>query len=175
MRFGIVGCGLIGRKRLLSFDSSDRLIATADSVVQRAEALAAGLGASVYADWRDLLKDKEIETVIVATPNNLLAEISEAALRGGKHVIVEKPAARNVSELEAVKKAAQDSDKRIHVGFNHRYHPAIVKAHEIFQSGELGPLLFVRGRYGHGGRIGYDQEWRAQPDIAGGGELIDQG
>lgn len=49
------------------------------------------------------------------------------------------------------------------------------KAHELVDSGVLGDLMFIRARYGHGGRIGYDQEWRAQPEISGGGELIDQG
>ena len=64
---------------------------------------------------------------------------------------------------------------RVRVGFNHRYHPALQKAREIVDSGVLGPLLFVRGRYGHGGRPGYDKEWRAVEDISGGGEAIDQG
>jgi len=61
------------------------------------------------------------------------------------------------------------------VGFNHRYHPAFQKAREIFESGVLGPLMHIRARYGHGGRIGYDREWRANPALSGGGELIDQG
>jgi predicted dehydrogenase len=61
------------------------------------------------------------------------------------------------------------------VGFNHRYHPALQKAREIVDSGVLGPMLFVRGRYGHGGRPGYDKEWRAVEEISGGGEAIDQG
>jgi predicted dehydrogenase len=61
------------------------------------------------------------------------------------------------------------------VGFNHRYHPAFQKAREIFASGVMGGLMFIRARYGHGGRIGYDQEWRADPKLSGGGELIDQG
>ena len=64
---------------------------------------------------------------------------------------------------------------RVRVGFNHRYHPALQKAREIVDSGALGPLMFVRGRYGHGGRVGYDREWRANPAMSGGGELIDQG
>ena len=61
------------------------------------------------------------------------------------------------------------------VGFNHRYHKAFRKAREIFKSGVLGDLMFVRGRYGHGGRLGYDKEWRAIPELSGGGEAIDQG
>jgi predicted dehydrogenase len=61
------------------------------------------------------------------------------------------------------------------VGFNHRYHRAFRKARELVDSGALGELMFVRARYGHGGRLGYDKEWRAQPELSGGGELIDQG
>ena len=61
------------------------------------------------------------------------------------------------------------------IGFNHRYHRAFRKAREIFDSGALGEMMFVRGRYGHGGRPGYDKEWRAVPELSGGGELIDQG
>jgi predicted dehydrogenase len=61
------------------------------------------------------------------------------------------------------------------VGFNHRYHPALQKARQLFEAGALGEMMFVRGRYGHGGRVGYDKEWRANPELSGGGELIDQG
>ena len=63
----------------------------------------------------------------------------------------------------------------MHVGFNHRYRPAFLKAKEIIASDVIGDPLFVRGRYGHGGRIGYEKEWRANPSLSGGGELIDQG
>jgi predicted dehydrogenase len=63
----------------------------------------------------------------------------------------------------------------VRVGFNHRYHRALQKAREIADSGELGQLMFVRGRYGHGGRVGYEKEWRANPVLSGGGEAIDQG
>jgi predicted dehydrogenase len=63
----------------------------------------------------------------------------------------------------------------VRVGFNHRYHPALLQAFEMVRKGEIGELMFLRGRYGHGGRLGYDREWRADPQKAGGGELIDQG
>jgi len=63
----------------------------------------------------------------------------------------------------------------VRVGFNHRYHRAFRQAREIFESGVIGEMMYVRGRYGHGGRVGYDREWRMNPELSGGGELIDQG
>ena len=55
------------------------------------------------------------------------------------------------------------------------YHRSIRKAREIIDEGKLGELMFTRARYGHGARIGYDEEWRSKPNLSGGGELIDQG
>jgi predicted dehydrogenase len=63
----------------------------------------------------------------------------------------------------------------VRVGYNHRFHPSLLQARELVDAGALGQLMFLRGRYGHGGRLGYDQEWRANPKLSGGGELIDQG
>lgn len=116
-----------------------------------------------------------MDIVIVATTNDSLADVTLAALDAGKHVLVEKPAARSVAEIEPLIARSASAGRRVRVGFNHRYHPALQKAREILDTGVLGPLMFIRGRYGHGGRIGYDKEWRADPERAGGGELIDQG
>jgi predicted dehydrogenase len=80
-----------------------------------------------------------------------------------------------VAELDRLIAAARAHDRRVRVGFNHRYHPALLQARVLVDSGALGPLMFIRGRYGHGGRPGYDREWRADPVRSGGGELIDQG
>jgi len=112
---------------------------------------------------------------VVATLHDSLAEITLAAIEAGKHVLVEKPAARNPAELEPVIAAAERHAVKVHVGFNHRYHRAFRKARELFDAGVLGELMYVRARYGHGGRIGYDKEWRSDPGLSGGGELIDQG
>jgi predicted dehydrogenase len=71
--------------------------------------------------------------------------------------------------------AAAKYGVKVRVGLNHRHHRSIRKAKELVDKGELGELMFIRGRYGHGGRIGYEKEWRANKGISGGGELIDQG
>ena len=172
---GIIGCGGIGKKRTANLAGA-RLVACADAQPGRAVSLAATVpGAVACADWRELLQRGDVDVVVVATTNDVLAEISRAAVEAGKHVLVEKPAARNVAELDPVIAAAQQAHRLVRVGFNHRYHPALLKAHALLASGVLGPLMFVRGRYGHGGRLGYDKEWRADPARSGGGELIDQG
>jgi predicted dehydrogenase len=170
----IVGCGLIGRKRAKALRGA-KVVACADIVRARAEELARDTDAAALDDWREAVKRDDVSLVIVATTNNLLAEITIGALGAGKHVLVEKPAARNVAELDAVIAAQKTSGRLVRVGFNHRYHPALLKARELVDSGAAGEMMFVRARYGHGGRIGYDREWRADPALAGGGELIDQG
>jgi predicted dehydrogenase len=171
----IIGCGLIGQKRARALGPA-RLLACADVVLARAEQLAhTTAGALAFTDWRAAIAVPGVEIVIVATTNDRLAEIAQAALEAGKHVLVEKPAARNKRELQPVLEAARRSGRLARVGFNHRYHPALIRARELHASGVLGPMMFVRGRYGHGGRLGYDQEWRANPALSGGGELIDQG
>jgi predicted dehydrogenase len=176
MNFAIVGCGLIGRKRVQAFRPTDRLLIAADLLPERAEALVSGVsGARATVDWKEVLSNKDVDSIIVATTNEWLAPIAIASLEAHKHVLVEKPAARSSQELDQIIRAATKSGMCVHVGFNHRYHPAIRKAHEIWESGALGPLMFIRGRYGHGGRIGYEREWRADRKLAGGGELIDQG
>src|SRR6202041_1302038 len=90
-------------------------------------------------------------------------------------VIVEKPAGISVRDIDSLIAAEAKHGVCVRAGFNHRYHPAFIKAREIFESGVMGELMFLRARYGHGGRIGYDQEWRADPKLSGGGELMDQG
>jgi predicted dehydrogenase len=175
MNVGIVGCGLIGQKRARALAGA-RLTACADVDLKRAAQLSAQHpGCEAAASWAELVKRADVEMVVVATAHDSLAEITIAALRGGKHVLVEKPAARSSAELEPVIEEERASGRQVRVGFNHRYHRAFRKAFEIVRAGSLGPLLFVRARYGHGGRVGYDREWRAQKERSGGGELIDQG
>jgi len=171
----IIGCGLIGCKRAAVLGPA-RLVACADRVPARAESLAATApGCQPFADWRAAIAQKEVAIVIVATQHDTLAEISRAAIGSGRHVLVEKPAARNATELAGLADLAAEQGVQVRVGFNHRRHRAFRAAKQLIDANALGPLLFVRARYGHGGRVGYDKEWRANPALSGGGELIDQG
>lgn len=177
VRVAIVGCGLIGGKRAKSITAlGHSVVATADAVPERAVALAKSYaGCVAVADARHAVSRENVDAVVVSTINDSLAPITLAAVKAGKHVLVEKPAARSADELRPVANAAKTQGVTVRVGFNHRFHPALLKARELVDAGAVGRLMFVRGRYGHGGRIGYDREWRANPALAGGGELLDQG
>lgn len=171
----IIGCGLIGEKRAKALGSA-RLLASADVVKSRAEALVRNSpGAVAYEDWRLAVAHPGVDIVIIATLHNSLAEIAEGAIGAGRHVLIEKPAARRVAEISHLPAFAKEKGVKVRVGFNHRYHRALRKARELVDAGELGPLMFLRARYGHGGRLGYDREWRSDKKLSGGGELIDQG
>ena len=174
MKVAIIGCGLIGNKRAKALKGHE-IVSACDTDIERAKSLcAAHGGANPTTDWKKSLSSGA-DIAIVSTTNNLLTPISAQALKNGMHVLVEKPAARNFSEIKVIIDAAKDSSKIVKVGYNHRFHPAISKAHGMFAAGEIGEMMFLRARYGHGGRLGYEKEWRANTEISGGGELIDQG
>jgi predicted dehydrogenase len=175
LNLGIVGCGLVGQKRAQHLAGA-RLVHCVDPDLSRAKQAASfGNGCICGADWRALLDRTDIDAVVIATPQDVQAEITRAAIRAGVHVLVEKPAARHVEELIDLPQLAAKHNVRVRVGFNHRYHRAFQAARRLVDSGVLGPLMFLRARYGHGGRPGLASEWRAQPQRSGGGELIDQG
>ena len=167
---GIIGCGLIGRKRAMSLDSASRVAACC-----RTPEFAKEFGAEFYEDWHQLVDSDEVDIIVIATTHDLLAEIALASVKAGKPILLEKPGGRKAQELTAVRHESQQTNVPVHVGFNHRFHPAMLKAKELIEDGMLGELFTIRGRYGHGGRVGYDKEWRAKPEISGGGVLLDLG
>jgi predicted dehydrogenase len=174
VKFAIVGCGLIGAKRLATLPAGS-LSAACDVQLARAEALAERAGAGISTVLIDEALASDCDAVIVATLNSTLAPLAAKAIRAGKHVLIEKPAGISVQEIRELEALSADKRVCVRVGYNHRFHPAFQKAREIVDSGVLGKLMFIRGRYGHGGRVGYDREWRGDPRLSGGGELIDQG
>lgn len=126
-----------------------------------------------FTDYRDLLAVQSINTVIIATPDQLHREMVEAALAAGKHVMCEKPLALSREDLAAIIKAGRSSDKKLMVGQICRFTPGFIKAKEIIDSGEIGELFFVESEYAHDyEHIISADNWRATPDrngVVGGG------
>ena len=171
---GMVGCGRIGAKRAGALAPPDRLLACCDLERAAAVELARVHGCEVCATAQELLL-LEPDVVVVATVHDQLAALAELALMSGAHVLVEKPAGVSTAQIERLLECQRVAGLLVKVGFNHRFHPGIARAVEEVHSGRHGELMHVRARYGHGGRPGYDREWRVEPARSGGGELVDQG
>jgi predicted dehydrogenase len=171
----VVGAGVVGSRRAACAASQSRLEIVADVDEARAAALASHYGARHTKHWENAVSDPSVDVVAVSTPNKFLTPIAIAALIAGKHVLCEKPMGRNANEATEIALAARRANRILKVGFNLRFHPALRQAHQLCATGDLGPIFFVAATYGHGGRPGYEKEWRGNPELAGGGELLDQG
>ena len=177
MRVGIVGAGLQGQRRapLLRDFPDTQLVVISAAHLESAQRLADSMGCQAAVGWEPVVERDDVDAVLVCTPPHLHAAISIAAMRRGKHVLCEKPLARTVGEAQAMVAAARESGLTLKCGFNLRHHPGIQQARQWFDSGVIGAPIFVRCRYGIGGRPGYEQEWRADPQIVAGGQLMEQG
>jgi predicted dehydrogenase len=173
--FAIVGCGLIGRRRANALPAGS-LQQVFDIERDRALEVARIHPNCVAAtSLEDLLGNELVQAVIVSTANCALASVALAAVRAEKDVLIEKPGAITSEQLAEIESAAASTGSLVRIGYNHRFHPAFLKARELMGTEALGEIMFLRARYGHGGRVGYEREWRADPKLSGGGELIDQG
>lgn len=171
----VIGCGLIGQKRVHALPGEFEVVAVHDSDADRAAALATAVGAHALKSADEALSVAGAGLAIVATTHDALVSEAARALDAGFDVLVEKPGGRNRAEVAVLREQAIAKDRVVRVGFNHRFHPGLAMASDLVRSGDHGDVMHVRARYGHGGRKGYEREWRAEPARSGGGELLDQG
>jgi len=134
-----------------------------------------GYGQRKYADWRVCLDDARPAAVIVSTYNRDIADIVCGALEHGCHVFAEKPPGRTLRETIRMREVHENSGLALKFGFNHRYHNSVIEAKTLIDHGLLGDLVCARGVYGKSGGAGFEGEWRNDPELSGGGILIDQG
>lgn len=177
MDIAIIGAGLQGWRRAQAIDRADgdRIALVCDANIEVARRLAAQVGADSTQNWEEAVESKKVDCIIVCTPPGMHAQISTAALTLGKHTLCEKPMGRNLPEALKIASVARVSVGKLQVGYNLRYHPAVVQIREWCRTEAIGRLMFVRGRYGITGRPGFENEWRVRPELSGGGQLMDQG
>ena len=175
MKFALVGCGLIGKKRIESLiELNEEIAGIYDSDKERLNKVSKDYDLKKYKSLDDLFQDSP-NCVIVATVHSELYGICKKVITSGIHLFVEKPGVTNVNQANDLHQLASQHKVDVGIGFNHRFHPAILRAKEIIDQKTLGKILYLRASYGHGGRSGMESEWRCNREISGGGELIDQG
>ncbi|MBG0771957.1 MAG: Gfo/Idh/MocA family oxidoreductase, partial [Anaerolineaceae bacterium] len=154
LKIGIIGAGTVVRVRHLPETQScpdAEVGAICDVVEARAKEMGEQYHCKAYTDYRDLVRDPDLDAVIVAATNTTHAEMSIAALKAGKHVMCEKPMATTLEDARAMIAAARESGKQLMIAHNQRLEPANVKAREILQSGRLGNVLTFTSVFGHPG------------------------
>jgi predicted dehydrogenase len=177
IRVGIAGYGMVGKVRHRFIDEHPRMrvVAVCDQTIP--ESQAAPVGTKGYTHYAELL-DEPLDALFVSLPNYLNAEVTCGGLERGLHVFCEKPPARTVADVVAVREVeARRPGQKLMYGFNHRYHDSVRDALHLIRSGELGDVVNMRGVYGKSKMIRFDEEhdWRTERELSGGGILLDQG
>jgi len=119
-----------------------------------------------------LCSDPEIDVVDIGLPNFLHQKATEIAAENGKHVICEKPLARNIDEAKAMLKAVEKHGVIDCYAENQVFIPQIMRAKEMIENGAIGDVFWIRSREAH---FGPHSPWFWNPELAGGGVLIDMG
>ncbi|MFT4416631.1 Gfo/Idh/MocA family protein [Fredinandcohnia humi] len=176
LRVCVIGTGSISDMHLQSYVKNPDVIlhGVYDYSKERAQEKAMKYGASrVYNSLEEVFQDPEVDAVSICTWNNSHAEISIGALRGGKHVLVEKPLSMNVEEALRVEEAVRESNKNLQVGFVRRFATNTKVLKSFIDTGKLGEIYYAKASCLR--RLGNPGGWFADIERSGGGPLIDLG
>jgi len=178
LKIGFIGAGGIARWQadLLKKVQGAEVVAAADISDAALEQFKKQIPTvqETYKDWKQLLERKDIEAVSVCTPNKMHCEPTIAALRAGKHVLVEKPMAMNAAEAKAMVDAAKKAKKILQIGFQWRFTPSAQLLRKKFDAGDFGKILYVRCQALRRRGI---PSWGVfgRKELQGGGPMIDIG
>jgi 1,5-anhydro-D-fructose reductase (1,5-anhydro-D-mannitol-forming) len=168
---GIIGFGKMGRIRAEAIEKTGR----AEIVSIYEPSLT---GATTYPNMGSAQEvlDSGIDAVFICTPNYLIKPLTIKALEKGIHVFTEKPPGMNLSEtIEMQEMEYLKKNVTLMFGFNHRHHGSVRKMKEIIDSGMMGKVLWMRGRYGKEVDELFFNGWRVKKELSGGGIMLDQG
>ena len=173
---GIAGYGIVGKRRHEFIDANPlfKTVAVCDHNANQLQRASSDV--KIFADFRKMIAEEDLDVLFVCLTNDVAAEATILGLNRGFHVFCEKPPARNPEEFQTVIECKKrHPDQRLKYGFNHRYHDSVKEAVSIVQSGRFGKILNMRGVYGKSMLVRFENEWRCDRNVAGGGILLDQG
>lgn len=179
IQLGVIGCGTIANAaHIPSYKNNPEAVIKyfCDIIPERAEAACRGYGSGIaVTDYHKVLEDPEVEAVSICTPNNVHPQIAIDAMRAGKHVLCEKPAAKTYQEALRMQQVQRETGKLLNIGVVNRFNTGVNKIKELIDNGSLGEIYHVymsfrspRSIPGLGGDF-------TNKEIAGGGVLIDWG
>ncbi len=173
---GVVGLGGMGHHHAAALrDLGADVAAGADIVPEQRRRFADEFDASTYEDHEALVADDAVDAVVVTTPNRFHEPITVAALEAGHDVLVEKPLAHTLESAERIADAAADADGFCMVGFHNRHAASAAMLVEQKRRGRFGEVTHVEANYVRRRGVPGPGSWFTNPDLAGGGALIDIG
>jgi predicted dehydrogenase len=169
MRVGVVGAGFIGAIHLGAYANMPEVevVGVADALPETATAGAAVVGARAYSSYEDLIAAEEVDVVDVCLPTTYHRDLVLKAAQEGKHVILEKPIARNLEDAEAIIEAFDGSERRLFVGHVVRFFPEYVHIKEMIEAGDLGTVGVARASRRSPFLTGWN-DWYADWRMSGG-------
>lgn len=184
LRVGLIGCGNVGLGQhlpaWLAQPDIAEVVGLADptpGALQAARELAGLPPERAHADPLDLLARDDVDAVDVCTPQNLHLGTLQAAARAGKHILCEKPLATTPADAAAALAAADQAGVVLAIVHNYHWLPEVQAALRILASGEIGAVRVVTvqflGTVDRPGAAGFLADWRHQPELSGGGVLLD--
>lgn len=179
MNFGILGCGLIASTHAMAVEALEGacLLGVADKDYDRAAAFAKARGIRAYRSYQEMLLDPELDVVCVCTPSCFHEEGAVAALRAGKHVVLEKPMALDCDSADRIIAAADESGKCLTVIFQYRFSKDMQEVRELVARGDLGRVTMcdLSMKYYRDEAYFTQSAWHGRKDFEGGGALMNQG
>ena len=171
MRFGIIGCGSIAASSfapsLVHSELTD-LVAVCRRDLEGARAFAARFGdCSAYDSAAELIADDAVEAVVVSTPTDTHCEYTLAAAAAGRHVLCEKPMARDRHEARRMVEACREAGVALAIAYRRRLFPQVVAANQLIADGAIGPTVCTRTHYSGGSGAGLSEGWQGQPGLGG--------
>jgi predicted dehydrogenase len=179
VRIGLIGAGGIAGAHVEGYLRNPDVItfaAVADPVRESAEKRAEAAGAAIYADYRVMLAEADIDAVDICLPHHLHKDAIVAAARAGKHILCEKPLCLTPEEAAEVSAAVEEAGVTLMCAHNQLFLPAVARAKELIESGAIGRVYEVRTTDSFFNDFDpANMGWRAHASTSGGGELIDTG
>ncbi len=180
IRVALIGCGIISENHIGAYrEHTDRarIVVCCDLDRDKASARAALVGdARVVTRFEDVLTDAEVDAVEICTPHHLHLDAVISAAKAGKHILCQKPLARTLDDCDAMISAAETAGVVLYYGETNRTLPAATLAKQAIAEGRIGTLIGIQARaaYWQGGEY-MTTHWRYDPNITGGGQLLDGG
>jgi len=177
MKAVVIGYGYMGKIRCRNVEELESLV-LAGICDPHLSAEQIDANCPHFKDYREAIECVRPDIVFVCTPNLYTPQICTYALEQGCHVFCEKPPGRGLADIRRIIEAERaHPELKVMFGFNHRHHPAILEAKSIVDGQRMGRIMWLHGVYGKSGGQGraFEESWRNDPAISGGGILLDQG